>query len=100
MKVKITLSKTIQIKQFEPLTATIEVEDEVKNTEDYIKLSFLLNLINLQVKSIRPATGCFLHTLFSVIYVKSSHCCSITGMPRSKMHLSEQQTAPDSEPLL
>lgn len=38
MKVKITLSKTIQIKQFEPLTATIEVEDEVKNTEDYIKL--------------------------------------------------------------
>lgn len=36
MKVKITLSKTIQIKQFEPLTATIEVEDEVKNTEDYI----------------------------------------------------------------
>lgn len=38
MKVKITLSKTIQIHQFEPLTATIEVEDEVKNTEDYIKL--------------------------------------------------------------
>lgn len=38
MKVKITLSKTIQIKQFEPLTATIEAEDEVKNTEDYIKL--------------------------------------------------------------
>lgn len=38
MKVKITLSKTIQIKQVEPLTATIEAEDEVKNTEDYIKL--------------------------------------------------------------
>ena len=35
---KITVSKTIQIAQYEPLTVTVEEEAQVKTNEDYKRL--------------------------------------------------------------
>lgn len=35
---KITVSKTIQIAQYEPLTVTVEEESPVKSNEDYKRL--------------------------------------------------------------
>ena len=39
---KITVSKTVQIAQYEPLTVTVEEEKEVRSNEDYNSLKAIV----------------------------------------------------------